>query len=359
MWRYSIAFLFILTILFSCTTTKQAVSEKEGTIDTANANHIDFSSISKKLKNGDAKARETIILILGNNIHSRNRVSAARLIGDFKIKEANAQLVTSLKQDDDNVRAEVILAMGKVEIAQNFDTVLAVWKDKNESASVRTKALESLGYFSQEESVNTLAAALKQPAYKNIAVTALGNTKSPKAVKPLLGLLKENMSDSQAARSLYQLKEPDSYNPILTILDKKIDQYEFDRTFEILVNLIKDEKYAPAEEVLAKAYLVSPRRERKLKKLLIKTLKLIGIQNSYAVITAYSLRIRETTNTRSKVQGTVKAGEIVKILGKSKLKQNIDNIEDYWYKIQSKSGIVGWCFGGYMNKLDHENLPET
>ncbi len=38
--------------------------------------------------------------------------------------------------------------------------------------------------------------------------------------------------------------------------------------------------------------------------------------------------------------------------------QTVDEMEDFWYKIKTDGTLTGWCFGGYLDVLDHTKLPE-
>ncbi|MFZ5629595.1 MAG: SH3 domain-containing protein [Spirochaetota bacterium] len=66
------------------------------------------------------------------------------------------------------------------------------------------------------------------------------------------------------------------------------------------------------------------------------------------VVTAAVLRLRSEPAATAAVVATVKRGTIVKILGKSDAQVTIDNISDYWYRVES-DGKGGWLFGGYTD----------
>lgn len=67
-----------------------------------------------------------------------------------------------------------------------------------------------------------------------------------------------------------------------------------------------------------------------------------------AVVTAAVLKLRSEPAATAAVVATVKKGTIVKILGKSEAQVTIDNISDYWYRVES-DGKTGWLFGGYTD----------
>lgn len=67
-----------------------------------------------------------------------------------------------------------------------------------------------------------------------------------------------------------------------------------------------------------------------------------------AVVTAAVLKLRSEPAATAAVVATVKKGTIVKILGKSEAQVTIDNISDYWYRVEC-DGKTGWLFGGYTD----------
>jgi hypothetical protein len=63
-------------------------------------------------------------------------------------------------------------------------------------------------------------------------------------------------------------------------------------------------------------------------------------------------------NMRGKKIGSIVLGEVVEIIERSPFMQTVDEMEDFWYKIKTDGTLSGWCFGGYLNVLDHTQLPE-
>jgi endonuclease III-like uncharacterized protein len=193
---------------------------------------------------------------------------------------------------------------------------------------------------------------------KSGAIEALGRTKSAQAVAPLIGLLTKNTSYLQVAKALVSLNQPSSYDDIIKILDKKVDEKEFDNTFELLTDLLKSQKYVKAQKVFARAYLTLPENEKLIRKFLLDALKAFNMNTSYAVVTTNILNVRQTMNMRGKKIGSIVLGEVVEIIERSPFMQTVDEMEDFWYKIKTDGTLSGWCFGGYLNVLDHTQLPE-
>jgi hypothetical protein len=319
---------------------------------------INFTELENYAKSGDESAQQELITILATNMRSSNRAKAAEAIGNAKVKIANEQLLTSLEIDDDYVRHEILLALAKISSPENLQPILNVYYSKRETTEMKKRAVECLGYFDDAKSIYALKNALTINAYKAEAIESLGRTKSAQAVAPLIGLLTKNTSYLQVAKALVNLNQPSSYDDIIKILDKKVDQKEFDNTFELLTDLLKSQKYVKAQKVFARAYLTLPENEKLIRKFLLDALKAFNMNTSYAVVTTNILNVRQTMNIRGKKIGSIVLGEVVEIIERSPFMQTVDEMEDFWYKIKTNGTLSGWCFGGYLNVLDHTQLPE-
>jgi len=319
---------------------------------------INFSELENYAKAGDESAQQELITLLATNMRSSNRAKAAEAIGNAKIKSANEQLLASLEIDDDFVRHEIVLALAKINNPENLQPLLNIYYSKKESTDMIKRAVECLGYFNHAKSIYALKNALTINAYKSTAIDALGRTNSAEAVAPLVGLLMKDTSYLQAAKALVNLNQPSSYAEIIKILDKKVDKKQFDNTFELLTDLLKSQQYVKAQKVFARAYLTLPENEKFIRKFLLDALKAFNMDTSYAVITTNVLNVRQTMNIRGKKIGSVVKGEVVQIVEKSPFMQTVDEMEDFWYKIKTDGTLTSWCFGGYLNVLDHTKLPE-
>lgn len=335
-----------------------------------NKEDASFAALKLKAKGGDQASRKEIVRLLKEDKESSIRKFAAEAIGELIIKEGDSQLVASFEADDDNVREAVIYSIGKLGDTGNFKLVEAAWKDEKEKMAIRKKALEGIGHFQSKEAVGVLKEALKdkEPQIRIIAIDALGDTASQEAAEELIKIIQnpeegeaffahKKIFEKSAALSLAKLKQKSSYNLIIGILEKKIKDYEYDEVFQILVTLLAKEKYTKAEHIFAQAYLSSPSSDANFKTLLLKSFKELGLQNSYCVITGDVLNIREKSNTRANVIGSITAGELARVIEKTNIKYRVDPLEDYWYKIETPSKKQGWVFGGYLKFLDHTNLP--
>ncbi len=68
---------------------------------------------------------------------------------------------------------------------------------------------------------------------------------------------------------------------------------------------------------------------------------------AYAVVTVDRLRVRTSNDTYAKTIRYLDQGTMVDVLSKGKERIRINDLEDYWYKIEYK-GIKGWIFGYYL-----------
>ncbi len=47
--------------------------------------------------------------------------------------------------------------------------------------------------------------------------------------------------------------------------------------------------------------------------------------------------------------GYLDQGDSVEITGRPELQQHIGGMNDWWYPIRTRDGIVGWVFGGFLD----------
>ena len=319
---------------------------------------INIEELEQQAINGDAAAGEKLIAILTSDESSFQRTKAAVAIGNARVKGANTQLLNSLENDDETVRREAIVSLGKVGIPSNLDVILKVWNSEKENRDIKRQALRALGHFKDPRAVDTLIRTLGSDnnEYKTNAIYSLGNTGSPKAVGPILKLLDQDPSSVLCTNALVKLRVKSSYGTIVQILNRKIENYQFDQTFGIFVDFLGREKYSGAQDVLAKAYLFIPDHLNKLKGKIQSAMKSITMTKSYGVVTASELNLRERPNARASKSGSLGAGELSIIVESGKLKHNIDGKHDFWYRVRTEKGIIGWVYGGYLRILDSNKI---
>lgn len=75
-------------------------------------------------------------------------------------------------------------------------------------------------------------------------------------------------------------------------------------------------------------------------------------QPGQAKVTASVLNIRNIASSGGEVIGSVKRGDLVDVIERSKSQSKIDDVTDYWYKIkytEKKEEKTGWLFGGFLS----------
>ena len=313
-----------------------------------------LNDLEAEAKKNNKKAAEELINMLAANEDSEMRASAARSLGNARVKSANDQLLKSLVSDDDVVREEIIISLGKIGIAANSDKIIEIVNNNNEKRRIRIVAIKSLGFLGSDNGVRVLITKLdaNDQKFKDTAIAALGDTGSPAAAAALVKLMQKEKDNVLAAESLNKLKSKDSYKGIADLLKAKVGTREYDQAFMILAGLLGDERYADAKGILAKAYLTSHSSKYDFKESVLKALKAMKVKSSYCVVNATSLRMRKEPNDRSPVSGNLQKNEFATVLEATKIKHTIDNIKDYWYRIQNEKGETGWVFGGYLLKLE-------
>lgn len=69
-----------------------------------------------------------------------------------------------------------------------------------------------------------------------------------------------------------------------------------------------------------------------------------------------SLRIRSKPNINAKILGIVLWGHRIEILDETDKKDTINGITSSWYRVKTSKNIIGFMFGGYIEKAD-EKIP--
>lgn len=66
------------------------------------------------------------------------------------------------------------------------------------------------------------------------------------------------------------------------------------------------------------------------------------------VVNSGPLRLRSAPSLDGKIVGSVDTDEVIYIYKKTAEKTVIDNMNDYWYRIESYTGKSGWCYGAFI-----------
>ncbi len=319
----------------------------------------DITRVALNANRSSASSRK-LIKTLRTDVSSKRRAYAALMIGKVKHLPANKDLLFSLRNDDDIVRARVLLALGKLRVSTNFRPIYSIWKNRSESFKIRKIALRSIGYFNKPLAVNTLFKLIKKNSstYADIAIQAIANSRSPIAARKLMSLLIKTQSyrKGDIVDALVKLKQRVVYDRIIKYLDDKVYRNKWDTEFLKLIELLLNEKYNPAVTLFIKTYLLNPHITQELQKRILKTLKKMGLRRSYVIVSEGAMNLRSRPNLRAKVKGVLDVGKLGIVLEKTRIKYNIGGLEDFWYKVKTLEGKIGWLFGGYIKKFDHAKL---
>jgi len=68
-----------------------------------------------------------------------------------------------------------------------------------------------------------------------------------------------------------------------------------------------------------------------------------------AKITATSLNVRHIPSTSGNVIDTLKRGDVINIIERSKNTSDVDGVKDYWYKVELPKKKTGWVFGQFIS----------
>jgi len=312
-----------------------------------------------------AASPKDLIQALAANADSDVRAAAAISIGEQNVKEAIPELLKGLENDDDKVRREIVFALGKIGGPQSLKALMGVWRGPKETSEMKGRALAAIGNFSSDEAVNLLnsVASSGNEAHQAIAIEALGNTKSPKAAAIIARALTAKSDNVPAAQALVKLKQKSSYDTIVSVLDRKAAAGDIDRTFLMLAEFMGDEKYSKAQNALAKVYLnnasMPANVEPELIKVVTNALINVGAKGIYCIVNGDVLNVRASPNTRADVKGKVLRHELAEVIEVSPRKYTVENMEDYWYKIRTKTRVEGWVYGGFLKVYDLAKLTRV
>lgn len=85
---------------------------------------------------------------------------------------------------------------------------------------------------------------------------------------------------------------------------------------------------------------------------------MISRNESWAVIEASYLRLRERPEEGASLVTTLWRGYVLEIMSRSSAKSIIDDEEDYWYQV-NYDGLQGWVFGSYLEIYDSREEAEV
>ena len=85
---------------------------------------------------------------------------------------------------------------------------------------------------------------------------------------------------------------------------------------------------------------------------------MISQNESWAVIEASYLRLRERPEPGAKLVTTLWKGYVLEVMSRSPSRVVVDDEEDYWYQV-NYDGLQGWVFGSYLSVYDSREEAEV
>lgn len=67
------------------------------------------------------------------------------------------------------------------------------------------------------------------------------------------------------------------------------------------------------------------------------------------VLNTAEINFRQSPNLQARILGTLKKGEKVEVLKRSKHRENIGPDNDYWYRLERADGQMGWAYGAFID----------
>mgnify|MGYP000898998875 CR=1 FL=1 len=64
------------------------------------------------------------------------------------------------------------------------------------------------------------------------------------------------------------------------------------------------------------------------------------------------MNVRLEPSKTAKIISKIKENHLFFVIIKTEVKENINNIENYWYKIKTLENIEGYVFGEYIKNVD-------
>lgn len=77
-----------------------------------------------------------------------------------------------------------------------------------------------------------------------------------------------------------------------------------------------------------------------------------SLTNNYYIAIKGNLNVRLEPSKTAKIISKIKENHLFFVIIKTEVKENINNIENYWYKIKTLENIEGYVFGEYIKNVD-------
>ncbi len=218
---------------------------------------------------GDKRAVPCLIKVLAHDKNENIRSVAAEALGKLEDKQAVKPLIKALKDPDWGVRVDAVYAFRRLKDFSSEAIPYIIERLKDEDETVRMTAARVLGDFKDTRAVEPLCQTLgdKNQRVKTSAISSLGLLGDSKAVEPLFQLFKEGESDvirASVVRSLGEIKSDRSVQYVTEALTDKnifvrmiavttLGKIGDEKTLEVLEKISKTEEDSDMKDALKKS----------------------------------------------------------------------------------------------------------
>jgi HEAT repeat protein len=131
-----------------------------------------------------SRSQHADLLIEGfDSLEKKTQITVLPELGRFLSPKILSKLMDLEKQDDSDMRAAALLALGKNGTSKARSRLQAVAKDPREAISVRIRAIHALGYSRSESVVEFLTKLIEQePSLANAIYASLDRLASPQVL---------------------------------------------------------------------------------------------------------------------------------------------------------------------------------
>ncbi|MEQ8171053.1 MAG: HEAT repeat domain-containing protein [Candidatus Eremiobacterota bacterium] len=218
---------------------------------------------------GDKRAVPCLINVLEHDKNENIRSIAAEALGKLEDKKAVKPLIKALKDPDWGVRVDAVYAFRRLKDFSSDAVPYIIEKLKDEDETVRMTAAKVLGDFKDTRAVDPLCQTLedKNQRVKTSAISSLGLLGDSKAVEPLFQLFKDGESDvvrASVVRSLGEIKSDKSIQYVTEALSDKnifvrmiavttLGKIGDEKTLDLLEKMSKTEEDSDMKDALKKS----------------------------------------------------------------------------------------------------------
>lgn len=363
-------------------------------------------TLAEKARKGDQEAITALLKKVQEDPESANRAEAAKSLVGVSSEKVREVLLKQYSIDDDTVRPAILEALYYNPNEKIFPMMKKTYYSSKTSTAEKAVCIRGFArsgikaahdivkaaawgkkvkkYFDEPSEHNYVYGVdlfedeegpyiylYADPAIQNEAIKSIAEFKLKSAEKTIQGVLlnerfKENETGILCVKALARLNSAGSFYYIKKFFKVKV-QHDFD-TWEQTDRLVTPEEIKKTAEALsfftdqklkgqagaliAHLYYRATKQigDKNIKPEYENLLKKLNPESAYVISTTV-LNIRTEPTARGKKIGACKEGDAFLITDRGKIKQQIDDLNDYWYQIQFTSKVKGWVYGGYLLKL--------